>query len=333
MNELDLIRSFRADVPPPSTAAVTGAGRAWRRERQPRRTGWTPRLAIAAAIAAAAIAAVVLLPRGDDGRLGAANAAAAQTLRRAAEVQSFGLPRPLRDGEFWYFRMRSDTLIGGDESRYTAIEPQVREEWVAADGTRRTVIRSAGPVRFPGPRDHARWEAAGSPPFESGVQDYRFATPRKAPFSLGDAHMSYADLMELPRDAESLYARLHAAAVECDCGDSVDDETFVIVADTLHSTPLPDDLRAALLRAAALIPGIRLVADERDAAGRRGIAVAHDHARRREALVFDSHSYELLGETTRQLARDQFAGGTAGQLLGATAYMRSGIVASRAERP
>ena len=332
MDELDLIRSFRADLPAPSAGAVGRAERAWRRGRPRRR--WAPRLAGASGLAAAAIAAAVALPGGDDGRLGPAKATAAETLRRAAEAQTFGLPRPLRPGEFWYFRMRTDTIVGGDESGYTAVQPQVREEWVSADGTRRARIVPAGPVRFPSPRDRARWETAGSPSFESdGVEDYWFPTPRKRPFYLADRSMTYAGMLALPRDAEALYGRLRAGAVECECGPNADHETFTIVADTLHTTPLPNDLRAAFLRAAALIPGIKFVSDERDAAGRRGIAVGHDHARRREALVFDSHSYQFLGETTRQLARDGYAGGRPGRLLGSTAYMESGIVTSRAERP
>jgi hypothetical protein len=267
VNELDLIRSFRADVPPPSGAAVARAGRAWRRERARgwRRRRWAPQLVAAGGLAAIALAAGVLLPGDDEGRLGPARATAAETLRHAAAA-------------FWYFRMRTDTLVGGDESGYTAVQPQVREEWVSADGTRRARIAATGPIRFPSARDRARWEAAGSPPFElGGVQDYRFETPRKRPFHLADSDMTYADLLALPRDAESLY--------------------------------------------------------ERDAAGRPGIAVGHDHARRREALVFDSRTYELLGETTRQLAGDEYAGGRPGQLLGSTAYMESGIVSSRGERP
>ena len=333
MDELELIRSFRAGVPSPSAGAVGRADRAWRRERPGRRRR-TPRLLAAGGLAAAAIAAAVVLPGDDDGRLGAADAAAAQTLRRAADAQSSGLPRPLRAGEFWYFRMRTDTLIGGDESGYTAIQPQVREEWVAADGTRRVHIRPDGPLRFPGPRDGARWQAEGSPQISTtGPEDYRSGAPRRGPFYLGNAPMTYSELLALPNDAEELYARLRAAAVECECGHAVDDQTFEIVADSLHTLPLPDDLRAALLRAAALIPGIELVPRERDAAGRLGVAVASDYAHRRDALVFDSDTHELLGETTRQLARDEFADGSPGQLLGATAYMDAGIVTSRTQRP
>src|SRR3954469_5906622 len=174
MDELELIRSFRADMPVPSAGAVGRAGRAWRRPEPPRR--WAPRIAVAAGLAAAAIAAVVALPGGDDGRLGAANAKAAETLRRAASTQHEVLPRPLRPGEFWYLRTRTASIIGGDEGGgYTAIQPQMREEWVAADGSRHTIVRPAGQLRFPGPRDRARWEAAGRPQLTGpGPEEHHF---------------------------------------------------------------------------------------------------------------------------------------------------------------
>jgi hypothetical protein len=333
MDELDLIRSFRADVRPPSAAATARAERAWRRAPGPR-AHLTPRRAVAGVLVAAGIAALLVLPGERDGGLGPSEAAAA-ALRQAADSQPVGLPGPLRAGEFWYFRMRSASVIGGDEiGGYTAIQPQVREEWVAIDGTRRTLVRPAGPLRFPGPRDRERWEAAGSPQLSApGPEEHWFSAPRKGPFYFGGKAMSYADLLALPRDAAALYGRFRAAAVECECGHSVDNQTFVLVADMLHTAPLPDDLRAALLRAAALIPGIELVPHERDAVGRRGIAVAYDYAHRREALVFDSETHKLLGETQRQLARDDLADGGPGQLLGATAYMKSGVVASRTLRP
>jgi hypothetical protein len=332
MDELDLIRSFRADVPPPGGAATARAERAWRRDR-PRRPRWAPRLVVAGAVVAAGIVALFVLPGQRDGGIGTADATAAQTLRRAAGAQSGGLARPLGAGEFWYLRARNATIIGGDEGRFTAIQPELREEWVAIDGTRRVRVRPIGPLRFPGPRDRERWEAAGRPPLASGPADYHFPAPRKGPFYLGDQPLSYAELLALPRDAESLYGRLRAAAVDCECGHSVDSETFVIVGDTLRSIPIPDDLRAAFLRAAALIPGIKLVAREHDVAGRPGLAVAYDYARHRDALVFDRDSYSLLGETDRLLARDDLVDGTPGQLIGGSAYIESGVVTSQAARP
>src|SRR4051794_41216397 len=194
MDELDLIRSFRADVPAPSAAATARAEHAWRRAPSRRRrltAPRLPRLAAAGALAAAAIAAAVALPGGDGGGVGPAEASAADALRQAADAQS-GMPaRPLRAGEFWYVRTRSASIIGGDEAGgYTAIQPQVREGWVAADGSRRQLVRPAGRLRFPGPRDRARWEAAGKPQLTpDDTEEHRFRPQRHGAFYLGDAPM------------------------------------------------------------------------------------------------------------------------------------------------
>jgi hypothetical protein len=339
MNELDLIRTFRADMPAPNADETARADRAWRRARSPRwqlaPVPYVSRLAAAGALAAAAVAAAVVLPGGDESRLAPAKAAAAETLTRAAAVQEGELSRPLRAGEFWYVRTQSATTIGGDEhGGYTAIQPELREEWVARDGTRRWVVRPTGPLRFPGPRDRARWEAAGSPAVTAGApEEHRAPAPRRGPFYLGDAAVSYADLLALPRDAQALYQRLRQAAVDCDCGHNVDSETFVIVGDTLRSTPIPDDLRAAFLRAAALIPGIRLVAQERDVTGRPAVGVAYDYAGRRDELLFDRDSFTRLGENDRRLTRADYADARPGQLVGGWAYVDSGIVTSQFARP
>jgi hypothetical protein len=63
-------------------------------------------------------------------------------------------------------------------------------------------------------------------------------------------------------------ARFRDAAVECRCGNGVDDQTFVIAVELLRAAPLPAVLRAAVLRAMALVPGIEQ-RTERDVLGRR----------------------------------------------------------------
>lgn len=151
-----------------------------------------------------------------------------------------------------------------------------------------------------------------------GGADHRVGPPKRGPFYLGDQPMSYAELLALPREAEALHARLRDAAVRCECGHSVDNETFVIVGDLLRENPIPMDLEAALLRAAALIPGIKLVESERDVAGRPGVGVAVDHAGYRNVLIFNGDSHELLGENERHL----------GELTGGSAILASGVTDS-----
>jgi hypothetical protein len=329
MDELDLIRSFRASAAPPSALATARAERAWRR-REPRGPRRSMRFAaVAAALAAAVIAVALVVPSDRAGRVGTPDARAAETLRRAAEAhEEGGLARPLRPGEFFYVRTRTAWGMGGDTAGgWTVIQPGIRESWVAADGARRWRTRPYGELRFPGERDRRRWEAAGSPS-AGGSSEHRVGPPRKGPFYVGAAPATYEELLALPRDAESLYERLRQAAVDCDCGHSVDNETFVIVGDLMRENPVPADLMASLLRATALIPGIKLIERERDQAGRVGVGVAVDYAGHRDVLVFDPDTYRWMGENERLLERKDYVDGDPGELIGGAAIMESGVVDS-----
>jgi hypothetical protein len=332
MDELDLIRSFRAGTAPPSELASARAQRAWGRPQQ-RRPRWGPRLAIAACLAAAASAIALVVPGERESRLGTPEASAAETLRLAAKSQQGGLPRPLRPGELFYVRTKTAWSMGGDVAGgYTVIQPGVRESWVALDGARRWRTRPDGPVQFPGPRDRRRWEAAGRP--DTGASsDHRVEPPKRGPFYLAAQPMTYADLLDLPREAQALYRRLRAAAVECECGHSVNHETFVIVGDLMRENPIPVDLEAALLRAAALIPGIKLIESERDVAGRVGVGVAVEYAGHRSVLIFDRDTYELLGENERLLERKDYVDGDPGELISGSAVIESGVVDSMTAIP
>jgi RNA polymerase sigma-70 factor (ECF subfamily) len=308
MTELDLIRSFRADVPAPSAAAGARADRAWRRA-EPRRPRWAPRAAVAGAVVAAVTAGALILPSERETRLGAQPASAAETLRHAAAVDPGGLARPLRPGEYWYIRRRTMWATGGH--KYGGIQPEIREDWVGSDGSRHWRTRPDGPPRFAHPEQLERWEADGRPAFV-GPSEFRTG-PSKGPFHYGARQVTYAELLELPRDPEALYQRMRAAAMECECGQSVEQETLDIAGALVRDNPIPADLRAAILRATALVPGIELVDDVRDVAGRKGVGVAFDGPGWRSVLIFDPQTYELLGE-------NEGAGGSAD--------MESGIVDS-----
>jgi hypothetical protein len=332
MNELDLIRSFRADVPEPSPAAAGRARRAWRppprRSRRPR-----PRtLALAGALAALGLAVALAVPTDDDGRLGSPPASAAEILKRAAAAQT-APSRPLRPGEYWYVRSQTRWMTSADVGGGVSyIAPTVREDWISIDGYRGFRARSDGDPIFRGPRDRARWIEAGRPELfvaEDTGRMYRHR-PRPGsemaakPFFDGNDRLSYQDLLDLPRDPGALHERLRAAAVACECGHSVEQETFVIVGDMLRDTPIPGDLRAALLRAAAEIPGIHRIDRIRDVAGRVGTGVAIDSAGTRDVLIFDRDSYDLLGEGEFALKR----AADPGRLMSGSAVMESGIVTS-----
>jgi hypothetical protein len=330
MNELDLIRTFRGGAAAPTAAATARAERAWRpagRRRPPRRAR---RAALAGTLAAFATAVALTVSSGGDhgvgGGLGAQPASAAETLRLAASrvgagaraapsiVTGGGLTRPLRPGEYWYVKRHTAWAMSGDG--YSVVQPAVREDWVGVDGERRWRTRIEGPLEFPTARDREGWEAARRPPAE-GDSEYRVRAPRRPPFYDGAKLVTYEQLLALPRNPRALYERVRAAAVACACGPSVRGETFTIVGDLLRDPPLPADLRAALLRAAALIPGIELVDRVRDVAGREGVGVALDSNGERETLIFDRDTHELLGEQSRR-----------GHVVSGSADLESAIVSS-----
>jgi hypothetical protein len=289
MTELDLLREFRADAPAPSDEATARARRSW--ERPPRRRGGLPRLALAGSLAAAAVAALLVLP---SERATEVAGAAPTLLRSAAAAEAGGVTRPLRDGEYWYVkRLTAWPSIAPEEPHpFTVTQPAYREEWIAGDGSRGWRVRPFGEPRFPTARDRANWKIAGSPS-PGAPEDHRASG---GSFYLGAKEMSYDDLLDLPRDPHALFERLHDASVECECGNGVDQETFVIAGDLLRDTPLPVDLRAAILRATAYIPGIKLVSDVRDVSGRPGEGVAFNGVGGESVLVFDRETHALLGE-------------------------------------
>jgi RNA polymerase sigma-70 factor (ECF subfamily) len=261
-------------------------------------------VAVAGCLVAAVTAAAVIIPAGDDGRLGAPNARAAVTLRLAAAAQTGGLTEPLRAGQYWYVRTSSQQVVRAPAKQggFRYADRMIREDWESIDGYRGFRSRSAGPLYFPTASDRARWEAAGRPDVSLGDGEIHADRPRpgsprsEKPFHIGNENVSYAELQALPRDPRDVYERLRSAAEECGCGNSVDDETFSIVADLLRNAPVTSDLRAALLRAAALVPGIEFVERESDLTGRTGVGVASGEAGVRHVLIFDRESYELLGE-------------------------------------
>jgi hypothetical protein len=205
------------------------------------------------------------------------------------------------------------TGVEGAAGAYTAMGLEIREEWTAADGTRRWTTRQAGPLRFPGAQDRDRWEADGRPDLTPPASEDRL----RGSFHIGTRRYGYRQLLALPRDPERLYERFRDAAVQCRCGNGVDDQTFVVAVELLRTTPLPTDLRAATLRALALVPGIEQHA-EPDILGRPGVGVAYDGSQGRQALIFDPSTYELLGERSG---------------AGGTADLESGIVGSDTATP
>jgi hypothetical protein len=99
----------------------------------------------------------------------------------------------------------------------------------------------------------------------------------------------------LPRDPHALLQRIYRESRGHGAGP--DPEAFVFIGDLLRSGQVPGDLRAALYRAAAEIPGIQLIDRTANLAGSPGIAVGRDEGGgMRRDLIFDRSTGQFVGE-------------------------------------
>ncbi|GAA1651069.1 CU044_5270 family protein [Microbacterium flavum] len=114
----------------------------------------------------------------------------------------------------------------------------------------------------------------------------------------------FDDLDTLPRDPYRLLN--HIYRVTLGAGPSPDTEALVFLADRLRIGDVPADLRSAMYRAAAMIPGVTLVDDQATLDGHRGVAIGRDEEAwgSRIEIIVDPTTGTFLGER-EILLRDQ----------------------------
>jgi hypothetical protein len=279
MNDLDMVRALRADAPQPSADRLA-AGRdvlraaiAPSRRRRPRPVMIT----IASAVAAAAVAAAVLLPATGGGVL----------LR----------PRPATSGPH-PARLLSVTVVLGRAAaaaeRRPAVMPGPRQ-WVYEKGVKagpggRGRFVMEGWTRFDGEQsaDISRGRLVVLPygPAQDGVPD---ATPQGAARYLSSLPTSPAALLKvIYRKADTVPRDLWAVP------GNRDSEAFSILMTLLFNAPagVPPAVEAAVFRATALIPGVR-VGKAADALGRPALALSG--AGLNGSFLLDPGSYALIG--------------------------------------
>ena len=254
------------------------------RERRRRRGLWAVPVAAAAAAGALVVANAVDSPP----------ATAAELLRRAAHAaQTAPAPFP-RDDQYFYVRSLTTNLMTSEPPKpgQQALVTVERRIWTSVKrrGRLESTFVSA---TYPGAsaeqiramREHVG-VTAGGPAHDIGHQRYR----------LGSIELSREGMLAFPTDPRAIYTRLRAQ-VE-DKGHSPDGEVFTEIGDALRETAVPAGLRAGLYGALALIPGVELVGDTTDRAGRHGVAVAFTEVGMRNELIFDPATSEMLAERT-----------------------------------
>jgi hypothetical protein len=206
---------------------------------------------------------------------------AADLLNRIATVAAAQQAVPVRDDQYVYIRTQGSMKFSDDDVRI------LRDaRWTAVDGKRPGLSRITVLV---GPPFRQR------DPFSSyskGTHDRRLnADPNVT---------SFRELQALPTDPDALLAEIYADSKGE--GDQTRQSAASNSGSSVASSSMPPIVSsAALYRAAAKIPGVSVVDNAKDFAGRPGIGLTFKNDDRHEVWVFDKKSLTYLGSDKEAL--------------------------------
>jgi hypothetical protein len=252
-----------------------------------------PAIVVAVAAAAACAIALALLPRILPPRtllpraVPGASPAAVRLLARIATAAAAQPSPAVRDSQFWYIESWvSYQVCEGLPGSFkcTMEKPHERQVWLSVSNLCVTgLLREYGqdtPLASSGSFPHC--PARGS----VNVPTYRF-------------------LQSVPTDPHALLS-----LIERDMQGQLPrpEEAFTAIGDLLHESIAPPQVSAALYRAAALIPGVTVVANATDAIGRDGVAVAFTYQGTRSEWIFSKRTLQYLGERDINVATGSTTG-------------------------
>lgn len=331
MDEMQMLRDHHDAQPSPSPDAVVTARARLAAHTRPRRLPRLGRLSLGAvaaglALAVGLVAVQVINGDGKEGVLNAEPASATEVLDRAATAARHQHDPHPRAGQFVFAESLDDYYDSGinpDSHTKPGWTKNHRRVWLPVDGKQNGLLKEQTTLSHGKPVKQA-WSTT---PLEQ---------PGGGP--LNDPN-NYAALNQLPRDPDKLLTELHRMYPATHSTDpardrTADEKVFDGIQGMVAEHYLPPSLRAALFQAAEKIPGITLVKDSADAAGRHGIAVALTFKEGiREEIIFDRRTYAPLGSRTvladtrayNKLFADM-KGVPQGQTLSLTALLSTKIV-------
>ena len=312
MDELTLLRRLDADTPAPSEAALTDAFNALTermdaaeqrgRTHVPVHRRSRKRLLRASVLTAAAAALVVGLVLTDE--IGVAgrppgDAEAAEALGKAAVNTIRSADPKVKPGQYLAVRTEATDLnesTDGSRRPLHWLSRSIDTEWIPRD--RRDVWSLQRSGRRPVEYFSAAAKKVALESYASTSQQYdgrdELVRGRNGDFyGTPTDEVGYADL---PRDPRVLLNRIYRTTIGQ--GQSPDGEALEWIADQLRTGVVPADVRAAMYRAAALIPGVEVVDRRAVLDGRRGIAIGRVESStgERQEIVVDPATGLLIGE-------------------------------------
>ncbi|MFJ4208123.1 CU044_5270 family protein [Paenarthrobacter sp. NPDC089675] len=346
MDDLQLLREMRSDVgsAPPAALArgrkslMSRISHSSPKEAQPtlRPIRLRRRLLFASAAAALIAGGVVVADVVRPGAPGA-TADAAEVLNNAAAVTIRTTDPVLAPGQYLKIETKELTASGaqtsdGDQVNWQEttggqvyIPANRDEEWVWHREPRVPVESASAKAKALAAEMAATMQRMpeGQPPVVGIVRAKGGAFYGNDPVAIIGTPLK--DANELPKDPRALldviYERTKGA------GKNPGSEAFVTIADGLRTGVVPAGLRAALYKAAALIPGVTLSDRRATIDGRTGTAIgipSPDGAERTE-IIIDPESGLVIGEQS-VLLKD-YPGSPAGTVVGWTS-VRTSVVDS-----
>lgn len=326
MDELQQLRSFGNDVADPSIDAV-GRGRRALVERiaaQPAIARPNPRKRIALFSGVSALAAGALVTTlvftdvlGLAGWQGGADAAAASALSDAAAAAIENSDPVVGPGQ--YLKVDTEAVFMGqvqnaDWENFAYLETQNLQMYVPADRSDEWVLvtepRAAIKVFGEGFEEEAQ---------ESALAGFEEEEISRAPYG-GFYNSKPRDwrLDELPHDPQRLLNYVYR--VTAGHGVSADGQAFDFISTTLRTGVVPAELRAALYRAVAGIPGVEITDEAATLNGRTGVAFGREEKDGfLHEIIIDPDTGLLIGERIVQLVDSKFVPVYAGEVVGWTA--------------
>lgn len=333
MNDLKTLDEFGMTLDPASATpparlrhrVLNEATRRPGRFRAPRfavpRFGW--RLAAVGGLAAVLTAGVLVtqvVPMG--GQPPASTASAAERILAGAAAEAQRQPAVgVRGNQFVYVESIATALSRNEaEPGPGTVKPEQRRIWLSADGTRDGLIRQR-------PRDMAGdWEEIPLP----GCRDGKSVSSKHGKTAEVACEPTPGHHAELPTDADAMLAYLYEKGAGTK--NPRDQQAFTAAGDLIREAYLSPASLAAVFKAVGKIPGVRVVGDVTDEAGRAGVALALTEVQGfRTELIFDRQSHAYLGERS-VLVRDQ-DGMKAGQPLNSTAVLKVAVVDRAGQLP
>ena len=291
----DATRAWLAHTRQAITAQQRGPGRRHARAQVPRRARgprWRVLALLGAFAVAAGLAGALLaapLAGGRPARGGHANLSltAAQFLNHAAAAAARQPAQRVRDSQYMYIASMerwaaTSAAAGGGDGR-TVVQPlHKREIWLSVSN-----ICRPGLLRYSSPGPARKMNVTGISCPNRGSWDYP----------------TYRFLQALPTDPRTLLNMIYAAAKRQGHGPNRD--AFATIGDMLREAVAPPDISAALYRAAALIPGVRVIPHATDILGQSGIGVQFTRSKPpapgvppyRPTWIFNPTTLQWIGET------------------------------------